>query len=395
MSELFPDYRSPWETDDQTLLRKHAAEFFRKEATPNQERWAAQHQVDRQFWTKAGAAGLLCLDIADEYGGGGGDFGHEAIVQQEISYALDTAFGFSVHSTIVAHYIAAYASEDQKKRWLPKCASGESVLAVAMTEPGTGSDLQAVRTTAVRDGDHYVINGSKTFISNASHCDLLVIVAKTDSTQGSKGISLLVAETENLPGFERGRVLDKIGQHGQDTRELSFTDMRVPAANLLGGVEGQGFYQLMGQLQRERLILGVSAVAVAEAAVAETVGFATQWDPQWFHIDQQAAEDGQFGSLIASGLHTLAILQRLTVVSAGRHWATIAGRGIRDLRFRSPVRPGDVLTGNVVIDDIVFDNRRRALVTTDSILVNGEGQVVLTVLIDAYLHARRHQPPTT
>ncbi|UTT51104.1 MULTISPECIES: acyl-CoA dehydrogenase family protein [Rhodococcus] len=276
MSELFPDYRSPWETDDQALLRKHAAEFFRKEATPNQERWARQHQVDREFWTKAGAAGLLCLDIAEEYGGGGGNFGHEAIVQQEIAYAHDTAFGFSVHSTIVAHYIAAYATEEQKKRWLPRCASGESVLAIAMTEPGTGSDLQAVRTTAVRDGDHYVINGSKTFISNASHCDLLVIVAKTDPTQGSKGISLLVAETENLPGFERGRVLDKIGQHGQDTRELSFTDMRVPAENLLGGTEGQGFYQLMNQLQRERLILGVGAVAVAEAAVAETIRYAKE-----------------------------------------------------------------------------------------------------------------------
>ena len=276
MSELFPDYRSPWETDDQALLRKHAAEFFRKEATPNQDRWAAQHQVDREFWTKAGAAGLLCLDIAEEYGGGGGNFGHEAIVQQEIAYAHDTAFGFAVHSTIVAHYIAAYATEDQKKRWLSKCASGESVLAIAMTEPGTGSDLQAVRTTAVRDGGHYVINGSKTFISNASHCDLLVIVAKTDPSQGSKGISLLVAETENLPGFERGRVLDKIGQHGQDTRELSFTDMRVPAANLLRGVEGQGFYQLMGQLQRERLILGVGGVAVAEAAVAESIRYAKE-----------------------------------------------------------------------------------------------------------------------
>lgn len=276
MSELFPDYRSPWETDDQALLRRHAAEFFRKEATPNQDRWAQQHQVDREFWNKAGAAGLLCLDIGEAYGGGGGNFGHEAIIQQEIAYSLDTAFGFAVHSTIVAHYIAAYASEEQKKRWLPKCASGESVLAIAMTEPGTGSDLQGVRTTAVRDGDHYVINGTKTFISNASHCDLLVIVAKTDPAQGAKGMSLLVAETENLSGFERGRVLDKVGQHGQDTRELSFVDMRVPAENLLGGVEGQGFYQLMSQLQRERLILGVGGVAVAEAAVAETIRYAKE-----------------------------------------------------------------------------------------------------------------------
>ncbi|MGW5375773.1 acyl-CoA dehydrogenase family protein [Nocardia sp. NPDC003999] len=276
MSELFPTYRSPWETDDQALLRAHAAEFFRKEATPNQERWAAQHQVDREFWTKAGAAGLLCLDLPEEYGGGGGNFGHEAIVQQELVYAHDTAFAFSVHSTIVAHYIATYATEEQKQRWLPKCASGDNVLAIAMTEPGTGSDLQSVRTTAVRDGDDYVVNGSKTFISNASHCDLLVIVVKTDPSQGAKGLSLLVAETQDLPGFERGRVLHKIGQHGQDTRELSFVDMRVPAANLLGEVEGQGFVQLMNQLQRERLIIGIAGVAMAEAAVAETIRYAKE-----------------------------------------------------------------------------------------------------------------------
>ncbi len=274
MSELFPDYRSPWESDDQAMLRKHAADFFRKELTPNVARWAANHEVDRDFWNKAGAAGLLCLDIPETYGGGGGDFGHEAIVQQELAKAQDGGFGFAVHSTIVAHYLNTYATDEQKKRWLPKCASGESVLAIAMTEPGTGSDLQGVRTTAVREGDHYVVNGSKTFISNASHCDLLVIVAKTDPTQGAKGISLLVAETDGLEGFGRGRVLEKIGQHGQDTRELAFTDMRVPVENLLGGVEGQGFYQLMNQLQRERLILGVGGIAVAEAAVTEAISYA-------------------------------------------------------------------------------------------------------------------------
>ncbi|AZI65394.1 acyl-CoA dehydrogenase family protein (plasmid) [Rhodococcus qingshengii] len=276
MSELFPDYRSPWETDDQALLRKHAAEFFRKEATPHQERWAQQHHVDREFWTKTGAAGLLCLGLPEEDGGGGGNFGHEAVVQQELVLAHDTAFGFNVHSTIVAHYICAYATEEQKKRWIPKMASGEMVIGVAMTEPGTGSDLQAVRTTAVRDGDHYVVNGSKTFISNATHCDLLIIVAKTDPSLGAKGISLLVAETQGLEGFERGRVLHKIGQHGQDTRELSFTDMRVPAENLLGGIEGRGFYQLMEQLPRERLIIGIAGVAMAEAAVIETITYAKQ-----------------------------------------------------------------------------------------------------------------------
>ncbi len=181
MSELFPDYRSPWENDDQQVLRKHAAEFFHKECTPHQERWAAQHQVDRDFWNKAGAAGLLCLDLPEEFGGGGGNFGHEAVVQQELTFAHDSAFGFGVHSTIAAHYISAFGTDEQRARWLPKLVTGELVLAIAMTEPGTGSDLQSVRTTAIRNGDDYVINGSKTFISNGSHCDLLIIVAKTDA----------------------------------------------------------------------------------------------------------------------------------------------------------------------------------------------------------------------
>jgi acyl-CoA dehydrogenase len=274
MSELFPDYRPTWESDDHRLLRTHAAEFFRREATPNQARWAEQHQVDREFWTKAGSAGLLCLGLPEDQGGGGGDFGHEAVVQEELALAHDTAFGFSVHSTIVAHYVSAYATPEQQQRWVPAMASGEKVIGIAMTEPGTGSDLQAVRTTAVRDGDDYVINGSKTFISNGSHADLLIIVAKTDTSLGAKGISLLVAEVTGAEGFERGRVLHKIGQHGQDTRELTFTDLRVPAENLLGGVEGQGFYQLMTQLPRERLIIGVAGVAAAEAAVLETVKYA-------------------------------------------------------------------------------------------------------------------------
>jgi acyl-CoA dehydrogenase len=276
MSELFPDYRSPWESEDQQVLRKHAAGFFRKEATPHQARWAEQHQVDREFWTKTGAAGLLCLNLPEEYGGGGGSFGHEVVVSQELSFAHDTAFGFGVHSMLASQYIGSYATEEQKKRWIPKMANGEMVLAVAMTEPDTGSDLQAVRTTAIRDGDEYVINGSKTFISNGSHCDLLVIVAKTDPTLGSKGISLIVAETRGLAGFERGRVLQKIGQHGQDTRELSFTDMRVPAENLLGGLEGRGFIQLMEQLPRERLTIGISGVAMAEAAVLEAIKYAKE-----------------------------------------------------------------------------------------------------------------------
>ncbi|UZD64671.1 acyl-CoA dehydrogenase family protein [Marinobacter sp. AN1] len=274
MSELFPDYKAPWEAEDHTLLRDQAAKFFAREVTPNQERWAEQHQVDRELWNKSGAAGLLCTGLPHEYGGGGGNFGHEAVVQEELALARDTAFGFSVHSTIVAHYIAAYATEAQKQRWIPAMANGEKVIGIAMTEPGTGSDLQAVRTTAIRDGDHYVINGSKTFISNATHADLMVVVAKTDTSEGARGISLFVVEVDKVEGYERGRVLQKVGQHGQDTRELTFIDMRVPAENLLGGKEGQGFFQLMEQLPRERLIIGIAGVAMAEAAVLEAIKYA-------------------------------------------------------------------------------------------------------------------------
>ncbi|MCV7194982.1 acyl-CoA dehydrogenase family protein [Mycobacterium angelicum] len=277
MSELFPDYRASWETDQHRELRKHAAEFLRKEATPNQERWARQHQVDREFWNKLGEAGLLGLDLPEEFGGAGGDFGHSAVVAEELALAHDSSSGWIVHSPIVAHYINTYANEQQKQRWLPRIISGDAVLAIAMTEPGTGSDLQAVRTTAVREGSHYLINGSKTFISNGTHCDLLVIVAKTDPAKSAAGTSLIVAETnENLDGFERGRVLEKVGQHGQDTRELFFSDMRVPAENLLGDREGLGFYQLMEQLARERLIIAATCAGMAEAAVLEAIRYTKQ-----------------------------------------------------------------------------------------------------------------------
>jgi acyl-CoA dehydrogenase len=274
MSELFPDYRATWESDQHRELRKHAAEFFRKESTPNQERWAAQHQVDREFWNKLGDAGLLGVDLPEQYGGIDGDFGLSAVVADELALAGDAASGWIVHSPIVAHYINTYANDEQKQRWMPGIISGDKVLAIAMTEPGTGSDLQAVKTTAVRDGDHYVINGSKTFISNGTHCDLVVIVVKTDPSQGAAGVSLIVAETDDeLAGFERGRVLEKVGQHGQDTRELFFTDMRVPVTNLLGAQEGLGFYQLMEQLARERLIIASTCAGMAEAAVLESIRY--------------------------------------------------------------------------------------------------------------------------
>ncbi|WP_018178529.1 acyl-CoA dehydrogenase family protein [Jongsikchunia kroppenstedtii] len=273
MSQLFPDYRPTWETDAHRDLRRHAADFIKKEASPHRERWSQQHAVDREFWNKAGDAGLLGLDLDEKWGGAGGDFGMQAVVQEELIYAHDNGFGFSVHSPIVSKYLENYGNDQQRARWLPGVISGELVAAISMTEPGTGSDLQSVRTTAIRDGDHYVINGSKTFISNGTHCDLLVIVAKTDPSQGAAGVSLIVAETKDLPGFERGRVLEKMGQHAQDTRELFFTDMRVPVANLLGEQEGLGFYQLMGELARERLIIASVCSALAEAAILEALQY--------------------------------------------------------------------------------------------------------------------------
>ncbi|WP_347351005.1 acyl-CoA dehydrogenase family protein [Intrasporangium sp.] len=273
---ILDDYRSPWLTDELVDLQHLARTFLDKELVPHQSRFAEQHMVDRDFWRAAGRAGLLCISIPEEYGGGGGTFAHEAVIAAEQARAVDDAWANSVHSTIVAHYVEAFGTEEQKRRWLPGMASGDLVGAIAMTEPTTGSDLQRVRTRAVRDGDDFVVNGSKTFISNGTHCGLLVIVARTSDEPGARGISLLVAETDGLAGLERGRVLEKIGMQGQDTRELSFVDMRVPVANVLGGVEGRGFVQLMEQLPQERLIIAVSAAAGAESAVRLTIAYAKE-----------------------------------------------------------------------------------------------------------------------
>ncbi|KZB84491.1 acyl-CoA dehydrogenase family protein [Amycolatopsis regifaucium] len=264
--------KSSWSTTELEDLRDLARTFCQKELVPNQERWAAEKKVDRELWTKAGDVGLLALSIPEEYGGGGGTFAHEAVLYEEQARSGDSAWGVTVHNGIVAHYILEYAGEEQKKAWLPKFASGEMVGAVAMTEPGTGSDLQNIKTRAVRDGDHYVINGAKTFITNGFHADLVVVAVKTDPDAGAQGVSLIAVETDT-PGFSRGRVLDKIGLKGQDTAELNFDDVRVPAANLLGEQEGLGFIQLMQQLPQERLIIAVTAVAGMEAAIDQTIAY--------------------------------------------------------------------------------------------------------------------------
>ncbi|HJQ41838.1 MAG TPA: acyl-CoA dehydrogenase family protein [Jatrophihabitantaceae bacterium] len=268
--------RPAWSDDETEAFRDLAARFLAKECAPNEERWGEQQHVDREVWRKAGELGLLCPSIPTEYGGGGGTFAHEAVMGEEQVRQLAPSLGTSVHSTIVAHYINEYGTEQQKRRWLPKLASGELVGAIAMTEPGTGSDLQNVKTKAIRQGDEYVIDGSKTFITNGLLAELVIVVAKTDPENAAAGISLVVVETEGAEGFSRGRVLKKIGQHGQDTAELFFDGVRVPTDNLLGTEEGQGFVQLMQQLPQERLIIAVIAAAAIEAAVAETVKYTKQ-----------------------------------------------------------------------------------------------------------------------
>jgi acyl-CoA dehydrogenase len=252
------------------LFRESAREFFRREVVPHQERWAREHRVDRELWEKAGAAGLLCAGIPEEAGGGGGTFAHEVVALEEQAWALDTAFGNQVHSSICAHYLLAYGTPEQQRRWLPGRTAGRLVAAVAMTEPGAGSDLKAIRTTARREGDEYVVDGAKTFISNGIHADLVITVVLTDPSAGARGISLLVVETAEAPGISRGRVLEKLGMQGQDTVELFYEGVRVPAANLLGE-EGRGFAQLMEQRPRERLVLSVAAVRAAARILHDTV----------------------------------------------------------------------------------------------------------------------------
>jgi acyl-CoA dehydrogenase len=265
--------RPAWSDDDVEAFRDLAHSFLAKECAPNEERWAEQQHIDREVWNKAGELGLLCPSIPTEYGGGGGTFALEAVMVEEQARTLAPSLGTAVHSTIVAHYINAYGTEAQKHRWLPRLASGELVGSVAMTEPGTGSDLQSIKTKAIKVGDEYVIDGSKTFISNGLLTNLVITVAKTDPDNAAKGISLIVVETDGLEGFSRGRVLKKIGQHGQDTAELFYDGVRVPEANLLGAEEGQGFIQLMQQLPQERLVLAVAAVAAIEETLAHTLKY--------------------------------------------------------------------------------------------------------------------------
>lgn len=255
-------------------FRETARRFIAREIVPHHAEWEKAGVVPRELWLKAGAAGLLCCDVPDKYGGMGGDFLYSVIMIEEMARAGATGPTFYLQSDIIAPYLVDFGSEAQKQRWLPKMASGEVVAAVGMTEPSGGSDLQAMRTTAIRDGDEYVINGQKVFITNGHTCDLLVLACKTDPKARAKGVSLLLVEADR-PGFQRGRRLEKIGCKAQDTAELFFADVRVPVANLLGE-EGRGFYHLMTQLSQERLVQAVRAVASSEAALQWTLEYTQQ-----------------------------------------------------------------------------------------------------------------------
>lgn len=265
-------YQSPWTNDEVRTFRNTVRQFIQKEFAPHQARWQKQHYPDIDAWTKAGAVGLLLSDLPQKYGGGGGTFAHEAVVLEELARA-GVHFGAS-NQSIVAHYLFAYGSEEQKLHWLPRMARGELIGAIAMTEPGAGSDLQGIKMTARRDGDHYVLNGSKTFINNAFHAAIICVAVKTDpKATGPKAISLVIVETQDLAGYRVGQPLEKIGRHAHDTCELFFDGVRVPASNLLGASEGKGFFQMMEQLSYERLSVGLAAVATAEEAVAITTKY--------------------------------------------------------------------------------------------------------------------------
>lgn len=268
--------QSSWLSDELILLQEQAAKFISAELVSNAERWEHERQVDPASWKKMAEAGLLGASIPEEYGGSGGNLGHEAVIQWELARAgLAGSMGIAhgIHSAIVAHYVMAYATPEQKQRWLPRMVQGELTGAIAMTEPGAGSDLQGIRTRAVASGNGYRLNGQKTFISNGQTANLVFVVARTGEAAGAAGISLLAVETDEAEGFRRGRNLEKLGLHGQDTSELFFDDVFVPADNVLGGTPGQGFAQLTSQLAWERLMIALNAVANMERAIDLTLDY--------------------------------------------------------------------------------------------------------------------------
>ncbi|WP_067130157.1 acyl-CoA dehydrogenase family protein [Microtetraspora malaysiensis] len=293
--------------DEHLLFRQTVREFLAREVVPHHPQWEKDGIVPREVWKKAGEIGMFGFSVPEQYGGSGiTDFRYNAVVVEEIIRAGASGLGFSLHNDVMAPYFVDLTDDEQKERWLPGFVSGELITAVAMTEPGAGSDLQGIRTTAVRDGDHYVVNGQKTFITNGINSDLVVVVTKTDPAAGARGTTLFVVE-RGMEGFTRGRNLDKIGMHAQDTAELFFDNVRVPVANRLGDADGQGFVQLMNNLPQERLSIAVAAVASAEAVLETTVEY--------------CKNRTAFGRSIGSFQNTRFVLAELaTEVEIARHY---------------------------------------------------------------------------
>jgi acyl-CoA dehydrogenase len=267
--------RPPFMDSDELRIFEGAVDRFLDghASTHETARWRREGTVNKDVWLKAGQAGILGVSIPEAYGGAGADFRYEALLIERLGLKHALNFALPLHNAVVAPYLVQYAEEEQKRRWLPGVVTGETILAIAMTEPGSGSDVQAMKTSARRDGDHYVIDGQKTFISNGLHASLIIVAAKTDATAGAKGISLFVVETDKVEGFSRGPPLNKLGQEGRDTTELFFSDMRVPAENLLGGVEGRGFSMLMNKLPQERMVIAWQAMGMIEAALEVTLAY--------------------------------------------------------------------------------------------------------------------------
>ena len=316
------------------VFRDAVGKFFEQHAPEKRvEKWRQDGMVERAFWEEAGAAGLLGMTVPEEYGGHGGDFRHDLVVlDQQAAKGVD-GFAASLHNVIILPYIVRHGTEEQKKRWLPKLVSGEYISAIAMTEPGVGSDLQSIATTAVRDGNGYRLNGAKTFISSGQLANFIVVVAKTDPKERARGISLLCLETDGAEGFRRGKKLDKVGMDAADTSELFFDDVFVPADNLLGGEEGKGFYQLMGELPQERLVIAVGAMSTIEKALDTTVDYVKQrkafgqtiWD---FQNTQFVLADLKARGTAAKVFlnHCIAKLLRgeldVTTASIAKYWLT-------------------------------------------------------------------------
>ncbi len=265
--------KASWMNEELDMLESACQRFYEQECAPHYERWEEQGSFDMEVWSKAGEAGLLGAEVPEEYGGPGGTFAHDAVITYQATRMGIDGWGAPLHNAIVIPYILHYGSQEQKQNWLPKLISAEYIGAIAMSEPAAGSDLQGVKTTARKDGNQYVINGQKTFITNGQLANFIIVVAKTDPGAGAKGTSLFAVETDQVEGFRRGRNLDKIGFKSNDTSELFFDDVKVPASALIGPEEGLGFFHLMEQLPQERLLIAVQAMGRMERALAETIAY--------------------------------------------------------------------------------------------------------------------------